>query len=108
MVTEKEKENLDKLAALLKKLDESDIQPVEGDESESVGWWDNNEGCDPLLEEIEGEADACLITDKGTPHYRAHQYLRETHGFRVKPGETDSFGWLTGVIVTKRGYLVYG
>lgn len=108
MLNERELHNVQKLAALIKKLDESDIQAVEGDESESLPWWDTNEGCDPLLEEIVGAADVALISSGGSPHYQAHKHLHDAYGYRVKAGETDSFGWLTGVILTKRGYLVYG
>ena len=29
-------------------------------------------------------------------------------GYRVHAGDQDSFGWLTGVIPTKKGQIVYG
>lgn len=55
-------------------------------------------------------ADTLLITDDGRPDYVAHYELeRLTDGLcYVRPGETDSFGWLTGVICTPAGRIVYG
>ena len=48
-----------------------------------------------------------LITNSGEPNFDAMRLL-EKEGFKVVPGETDSFGWLTGVIITKKGRIVYG
>ena len=30
------------------------------------------------------------------------------NGYYVGPGERDSFGWLTGIISTQKGGIVYG
>ena len=30
------------------------------------------------------------------------------NGYYVGPGERDSFGWLTGVVYTEKGRIVYG
>ena len=48
-----------------------------------------------------------LITNNGDPNFAAREVLGE-EGFRVVAGETDSFGWLTGVIITTKGRIVYG
>lgn len=48
-----------------------------------------------------------LITCQGHPHYQ-HMKILESYGYKVFPGETDSFGWLTGCIQTKKGIILYG
>ena len=48
-----------------------------------------------------------LADNSGYPHFGAMEVLEE-EGFRVVAGETDSFGWLTGVIITNKGRIVYG
>lgn len=60
-----------------------------------------------LILEIEYNANEELINNDGTPNFRAHRIL-EGLGYRVVKGESDSFGWLTGVIITPVGNFVYG
>jgi len=52
-------------------------------------------------------ADSVLITPNGGCDWANIQML-EVAGFNVRAGEQDSFGWLTGVIRTKAGEIVYG
>lgn len=54
-----------------------------------------------VYREVQSLACGCLITSSGQPNFSAHRYL-ERHGLFVRPGEQDSFGWLTGVL-TLRG-----
>jgi len=51
-------------------------------------------------------SDRVLITHNGRPAFDAMTAMRK-HGFRVGPGEQDSFGWVTGVIYTKVGNIVF-
>ena len=60
-----------------------------------------------MIQRILEIADSVLITPKGECNWRAHDYLRG-FGFNVTKGESDSFGWLTGCIHTKKGIVVYG
>ena len=60
-----------------------------------------------LLEQICSMANHELIDDNGAPKYAAMNQL-EYEGFRVSPGETDSFGWLSGLINTRNGWIVFG
>lgn len=48
-----------------------------------------------------------LITDGGGVNYKNKKIIT-TAGFRVYPGEADSFGWLTGIIELKKGLIVFG
>lgn len=52
-------------------------------------------------------ADAFLITSEGRCNWKNIDAVIAA-GFDVFAGETDSFGWLTGCIRTKKGIIVYG
>lgn len=60
--------------------------------------------------EIDYMASAVLIESGGYPNYEAMEQLKEMSNGRyfVTPGETDSFGWLTGCLHTPKGIIVYG
>ncbi len=60
-----------------------------------------------LLDVIDGLACSLLITSKGSPNYFNSAALTNL-GFRVRKGESDSFGWLSGIIVLKNFLIVYG
>ena len=59
------------------------------------------------LNEVVYLAEELLIKNSGRPDFDAHEKLA-THGYRVSRGESDSFGWLSGVITTPKGLIVYG
>jgi hypothetical protein len=85
------------LVDTLKQIEESpEIKPTEwlteGYEHELHG----------LLQKALDEADSELITDSGTPNWAAMDAL-EAEGFRITKGESDSFGWLSGVIHASKG-----
>ena len=61
----------------------------------------------PLVQNVVAMADKELITSTGYCNWAAHQLLKDA-GFPVTCGERDSFGWLSGVIHTKKGMVVYG
>ena len=61
----------------------------------------------PKVREIIDLADEVLITNKGQCEWANHHLLKKA-GYPVLAGETDSFGWLTGCIHTKKGVIVYG
>ena len=52
-------------------------------------------------------ANVCLITNEGRTNFQNIGVLRK-EGFNVSPGETDSFGWLSGIIHTRKGQIVFG
>lgn len=60
-----------------------------------------------LLEELDNMLSVFLIDKDGRSDCEAHTALA-AFGYRVGPGETDSFGWLTGILYTKVGKIVYG
>jgi len=59
------------------------------------------------LNKILSLVDELLINDKGGCNWDNISIL-EDYGYSVGPGEKDSFGWLTGVIDTSKGAIVYG
>lgn len=56
---------------------------------------------------ISSLANHLLITDDGDCDWDNHRRL-EAHGFDVRPGETDSCGWLTGRICCNDFEVYYG
>jgi hypothetical protein len=64
-------------------------------------------GTDPRIQRISSLASVVLITDEGQNRLENHRILKEK-GFPVVAGEQDSFGWLSGIISTKKGGIVFG
>ena len=54
-------------------------------------------------------SNACeyLITSNGNVNYDNKKIL-EDNGFKIYPGEKDSFGWLTGIIERNNRKLIFG
>lgn len=50
--------------------------------------------------------DSVFITEKGNPNYHAINIF-EDNGIKVKPLESDAFGWVTGGVCTKKGIIVF-
>jgi len=48
-----------------------------------------------------------LIDDEGYCNYDNMEKL-EKSGYFIGPGERDRFGWLTGILYTNKGYILYG
>lgn len=63
---------------------------------DGISYASNN---DPNMEMADELACELLIDEMGFPKYDIHMELRDKYGFKVLPGDVDSFGWLTGVIV---------
>lgn len=73
-------------------------------------WWLTNgfeDDLDPRVAKVVELADEYLITSDGQCNWHAHAVLKG-NGFLVTCGERDSFGWLSGIIHTKQGRIVYG
>jgi WD40 repeat protein len=62
------------------------------------------------ITDIDYEASGLFILGGGTPDYDKMQDLRNMSNgkYWIFPGETDSFGWVTGCIKTPVGIIVYG
>lgn len=64
-------------------------------------------GAPALIQQIKSLAADLLITAQGRPHADRIEILKR-QGFPVTAGERDSFGWLSGVIHTTNGKIVFG
>lgn len=98
--------SIELLISKLKELETDETIPLDDDDAVYLtdGSADN---LPPLINEIVALADSELINNVGECIWDAHEVLKE-NGFRVIKGEGDSFGWLTGVIITTKGRIVYG
>lgn len=54
-----------------------------------------------------GLFDDLLIDRNGSCNWENIDILMDS-GYSVGPGERDRFGWLTGIVYTNKGYIVFG
>jgi hypothetical protein len=63
----------------------------------------------PLVREASVLAGKCFITSSGHCDFKAmHDMEKFNSEWIPEPGEQDSFGWLTGIIHTTKGAIVFG
>lgn len=48
-----------------------------------------------------------LIDNEGRINYHNIEILA-SYGYYVEPGERDRFGWLTGILITTKGSIMFG
>ena len=102
-------DDLDLLVSLLTHLDQlPDVEKHLDEEGYFQQSGTDNTEYDALYDKIQAYADAALITANGQAKFSAHRKLEAQSSYRVVCGEKDSFGWLTGVIITSKGRIVYG
>lgn len=75
-------------------------------------WPEGKESCSesdfhPLVQKVLCLADTYLITNNGGPNRANMEKLKDAN-FPVRKGESDSFGWLSGIIKTSKGDIRYG
>lgn len=68
----------------------------------------NEENITPVITELSNEASGIFISNAGQSVYTTFLAIYSANKYRIVPGEQDSFGWLTGVIITPKGRIVYG
>ena len=70
------------------------------------------EAIKPLVDDVVELADMLLIVGTGPSaggcRWDRHNELNRRWGYRVGPGEQDSFGWLSGIIHGRNFKIVYG
>ena len=95
--------------AVLRKLDaiqnRTDLLHAETDEF-GRNFFDTNKD-DSDLQELVGLMNETFITEKGRPNYENINWFKEHGGYRVFPGEKDSFGWLTAGISKLGGPILW-
>ncbi len=68
----------------------------------------DEENATPVIQELSVEASEIFISNVGQSVYTTFLALYSANKYRIVPGERDNFGWITGVIVTPKGRIVYG
>lgn len=63
---------------------------------------------DEFINLIAITAENILIFGDGSPNFKNMKILEDNTNVKVVKGEGDSFGWVTGVINTKKGKIMYG
>ncbi len=61
-----------------------------------------------LIDEIQFIATRLFVTDKGEPDFNEMDRLQAEFNYFIYPGERDRFGWVTGCLQTKKGFIVFG
>ena len=77
------------------------LQLIDSNETIDI---DNTRDVHPLVEAVVYLASECLVTDNNYDNIQ----LLKIAGYKVYPGERDSFGWLTGWVELKRGQILFG
>lgn len=103
-----EKQKLERLIEVLREIESSkEITKVIPDEIMGEDGSYSPSDLPELVQEAEYLANHVLFDKVGQCAWGNHRKLK-TAGFNVTAGESDSFGWVTGVIHTTKGRIVYG
>lgn len=96
---------IDELIEKLNELYSSDISKAPTVMEDNVMYFDTSE----LINEAVSLSNSLLISESSNVNYFNINILR-SKGYRVFPGERDSFGWLTGCIqkIGDNRILVFG
>ena len=68
----------------------------------------NGENVTPVIVDLSNEASGIFIDDVGQSIHTTFLAIYSANKYRIVPGEQDNSGWLSGVIVTPKGRIVYG
>ena len=79
------------------------------EDDESIPYTEYLTDSDNMLisNELDELVHATFITAGGGTNFQAIRVL-QAHGYTISCGEQDSFGWLSGILHTKKGKIVYG
>lgn len=91
-------ENANRLFAILREIESNDEIQVT-DRLDDVMLERLHPGIGELIETV-------FITPGGNANYGMVNVF-EDNGIKVGPGEVDSFGWVTGLIQTQKGTIVF-
>lgn len=98
--------SLNELIKLLRIIEEdSTIVSILTPEQEAEGYYIDD--LPSVVQDVISIANENLILEGGQVNKEALTILK-AEGFRVIPGERDSFGWVTGLIITKKGNILFG
>lgn len=98
-ISQKDLDGLNSLKDLVVKIESSE-------EISKTQWLSNGEQ-HPLVEQA-GNLCCELFIAGGGVRFAMINLLKESYNLIVEKGESDSFGWLTGVLRTSKGRICYG
>jgi hypothetical protein len=94
---------MEKLVNILTMIDASDL-PDSPEEEEFV----LRQADHPQIYLAEAYATTLFVAEEGVPNFAEMDRLYQEYGYPIFPGERDRFGSVTGVILTKKGLIVFG
>ena len=94
---------MEKLVEILPKIDMSDLPDMEYGDDFILRHKDHDQ-----VYLAEAYATTLFVTEEGIPHFDAMDHLYKEYGYTILPGERDRFGSVTGVIITRKGLIVFG
>lgn len=102
-------DNID-LKLYFKEVEEYDVDDDDGDDGNYLAYNVGYIGDHPTSEIIEDIACDLFIMKSGKPNYEVISEFEKfcNRKYIIRPGEADSFGWLTGIIRrTEDGIIVH-
>lgn len=99
-ITEKDLEGLKTLNDLISKISSSEEIPKKR-------WLTDGEP-HPLVQQTEELCCELFITGQGQVRKTMIDLAFKNYEIQIVKGESDSFGWLTGVLITDKGDICYG
>ena len=91
----------------IEKLDQLMIE-MNGAVTTQVDYLTDERNSTSKIEELSDQASGIFIGSAGQSVYTTFLALYSANKYRIVPGERDSFGWITGVVITPKGRIVYG
>ena len=99
----------EQIKSFISKLDSLMVELTEnGKETTRNDYLTNEEHITPEIDEISLEASGIFIDSEGRTKNTLLLSIYSSGKYEIVRGEYDSFGWLTGVIITPKGRIVYG
>ena len=95
------------IKVFIEKLDQLMVEMKDAVTTQS-DYLTDEENSTSKIKELSTQASGIFISNAGQSVYTTFLALYSANKYRIVPGERDSFGWITGVVITPKGRIVYG
>ena len=95
------------IKVFIEKLDQLMVEMKDAVTTQS-DYLTDEENSTSTIKELSTQASGIFISNAGQSVYTTFLALYSANKYRIVPGERDSFGWITGVVITPKGRIVYG
>ena len=95
------------IKAFIEKLDQLMVEMKDAVTTQS-DYLTDEENSTSKIKELSTQASGIFIDDVGQSAYTTFLAAYSANKYRIVPGERDNFGWITGVVITPKGRIVYG